>query len=123
MTLRKVQDLEGAKVINLNYNSSAGAIAAVIKRMFFITCYTEQDTRLRLDPALTTGIVAGTRTTRAKKILIYDAHARPLSDLDPSNCRPGITIRDKSVWVINTLKVIEQFPADITPDQDAAHVT
>ena len=56
-----------------------------------------------------------------KKILIYDTHIHPLSDLDQSNCGPGTIIRDISAWVINTLIVMEIFPAGITPDQGAKH--
>ena len=56
-------------------------------------------------------------------ILIYDAHVHLLSNLDPINCGPGTILRDKSLWVINALKVMEQFPAIITPGQDSAHAT
>jgi len=87
MSPGRVQDPEGAKTITLSYNTPAGAIAAIIKRRFLITCYTEQDTgRLRLDPALTTGTTAGARSG-AKKILIYDSHA-PLVNTRPNQLRP-----------------------------------
>ena len=107
MSSGRVKDPEGAKSITLCYNSPAGAIAAIIKRRFLIACYTKHDSgRLGLDPALTAGI-----TTRArngtKKILIYDSHIHPLSDMDPTNCGPGITPKDRSTWVINTIKSME----------------
>ena len=77
MTPRRVQDLEGAKGIALNSNSQARAIAAISKRKFMITCYTEQAiTRLKLDPTLRAGNATKARTC-AKKILIYEAHIRP----------------------------------------------
>jgi hypothetical protein len=44
MSPGRVQDPEGAKTITLSYNTPAGAIDAIIKRRFLITCYTEQDT-------------------------------------------------------------------------------
>jgi hypothetical protein len=40
MSPGRVQDPEGAKQITLSYTSPAGAIAAIINRRFFITCYT-----------------------------------------------------------------------------------
>jgi hypothetical protein len=103
---RRVQDPEGAKVKVLRYNSSVGAIAAIIERRFLITCYTKHDTGrdLRLDPTLTAGNAVGARTC-ANQI-------HPLSDLNSSNCGPGTTNRGKSAWVINTLKVVEQFPGN-----------
>jgi hypothetical protein len=86
MSPGRVQDPEGAKTITLNYNTPAGSIATIIKRIFLITCYTEQDTgRLRLEPALTAGAVAWAMSG-AKKILIYDSHMHHLSALDPVNC-------------------------------------
>ena len=44
MSPGRVQDPEGAKTITISYNSPAGAIAAIVKRRFLISCYTEQDT-------------------------------------------------------------------------------
>ena len=86
MSPRRVQDPKGAKIIALRHNSPAGAIAAITKRRFLITCYTEHDTsRLRLDLVLTPDITLGARIC-AKKILIYDALIHPLSHLDPKNC-------------------------------------
>jgi len=118
MSPRRVQDPEGAKTITISYNSPAGAIATIVKRRFLITCYTKQDIgRLRLDPALTTGIIAGARTC-AKKILIYDAIIHSLSDLDPTHCGPGTTPRDRITCVVNILKTMEQFTAVIIVDQD-----
>jgi hypothetical protein len=74
MSLGRVQDPKRAKSITISYNSLAGAIAAIIKRIFLITCYTEHDTcRLTLDHALTSKSKTGARTC-AKKILIYDSH-------------------------------------------------
>ena len=78
MSPGRIQDPEGEKTITLSYNTPAGAIGAIIKRRFLITCYKEQDTgRLRLDPALTAGTTARERSG-AKKILIYDSHMHPL---------------------------------------------
>ena len=60
MSPGRVQDPEGAKTVVISYATAAGAIAAVIKRMFLITCYTEPDRgRLRVDPALAAGITCG----------------------------------------------------------------
>jgi len=70
-----------------------------------------------LDPALTTGIASRARIG-VNKILDYDSHTYPRSDLDPSSCGPGATPRDKSTWVVNTLKVMDQFPAVTIPDHD-----
>ena len=104
-----MQDPEGAKTAVISFNTSAGAVASVIKRMFLITCYTEADTgRLRLDPTLTARQNAGSHTG-AKKILIYDTYPHPLSSLDPSICGPGTTPRDHNTWVINNLKVMDHF--------------
>ena len=67
----------------VSYRTAAGATATIIKRRFQITCYTEPDTgRLRVDPALTARIIAGSHPG-AKKILIYDAYVHPQSNLDP----------------------------------------
>ena len=119
MSPGRVQDPEGAKKITLSYNTPAGAIAAITKRRFLITCYTEHDTsRLRLDPALTSGTTAGARSG-AKKILIYDSYMHPLSALDPVNCGPGTTPRDKTTWVGNTLKVMEHFDPIPLPEEEA----
>ncbi len=86
MSPGRVQDPEGAKTITLSYNTPSGAITSIIKRIFLITCYTEQDTgRLRLDPALNAGTTTGARSG-AKKTLIYDSHMHPLSAPDPVNC-------------------------------------
>jgi hypothetical protein len=83
MSPRRVQDPEGAKTLVVSYKTAAGATSAIVKRRFQITCYTEPDTgRLRVDPALTAGIIACSHTG-AKKILIYDAYVHPQSDLDP----------------------------------------
>ncbi len=93
MSLGRVQDPEGAKTVVISFNTTAGAVLAVIKRRFLITCYTEANTgRLRLDPTLTAGQTAGSHSG-AKKILIYDTHPQPLSSLDPINCGPGTTPR------------------------------
>jgi hypothetical protein len=55
MSPRRVQDLEGAKIDVISFYTVTGAVVAVLKRMFLLTCYTEVDTgRLRLDLALTT---------------------------------------------------------------------
>ena len=103
MSPRRVQDPEGTKTIVISFNTAARAVAAVVKRRFFITCYTEADTgHLRLDPTLTAGQSAGSHTG-AKKILIYDTHPHPLTSLDPSNCGKGTTPRDRNTWVMNTL--------------------
>jgi hypothetical protein len=32
-----------------------------------------------------------------------------MSSLDPINCGPGTTPRDRNTWVINTMKVMEHF--------------
>ena len=118
MSPRRVQDPEKATTVVISFNTAAGAVAAMVKRKFIINCYTEADTgRLRLDPTLTTGQTAGSHTG-AKKILSYDTHPHPLSSLDPINCGPGTTPRDRNTWVINTLKVIEHFTA--IPLQEAA---
>ena len=97
MSPGRVQDPEGAKSITLSYNSPAGAIAAIFKRKFLITCCTYHDTGcLSLDHVLIAGIRAKARTG-AKKILIYDSHIHPpLSDLDPTNYGPGTTSKDRS---------------------------
>ncbi len=59
------------------YIKSAGATTTIVKRRFQITCYTEPGTgRLRVDPALTAGIITGPHMG-AKKILIYDAYVHP----------------------------------------------
>ena len=100
----------------VSYTTAAGATATIVKRGLQITCYTEPDTgRLRVAPALTTGIIGGSYTG-AKKILIYDAYVHPQSDLDPRNCRAGTTLRDKNAWVVNTLKRMDQFPKVEPPD-------
>ena len=118
MSPGRVQDPEGAKTITLSYNSPSGAVAAIIKRRFLITCYTEQDTcRLRLDPSLTAGTAARARKG-AKKILIYDSHMHPFSALDPISCGPGTTPRGRSTCIVNTLKIIENFEPIPTPDQN-----
>ncbi len=79
MSQGRVQDSEGVKSISISYNSPAGAIAAIVKHRFHITCYTEHDTcRLMLGPALTAEITLGGRTS-VKKILIYDSHIQTLS--------------------------------------------
>ena len=96
--------------------TTAGATVAIVKRRFQITCYTEQDTgRLRVDPALIAGIVAGSHTG-AKKILIYDAYVHPQSDLDPGNCGAGTTPRDRNAWMVNTLKRMDHLPEVEPPD-------
>ena len=60
MSPGRVQDPEGAMIIVLSYNTTAGAFATVVKHMFLLTCYTEEHTgRLRLDAALTSGRTAG----------------------------------------------------------------
>ncbi len=88
----------------VSYRTAAGATATIVKRKFQITCYTEPDTgRLRVDPALTTRIIASSHSG-AKKNLIYDAYVHPQSDLDPGNCGAGTTLRDRNAWVVNTLK-------------------
>ena len=89
MSPGRVQDLEGAKTITIGYNSPAGAIVAIVKRRFLITCYTQQDTyRLRLDQVLTAGITAEARTS-AKRILIHDAHIQPPVRPGPHPLRTG----------------------------------
>ena len=111
------QDPKGTKTITLIYNTPTGAIAAIVKRRFIITCYTGQDTgRLRLDPTLSAGSSAGTRNG-AKNILIYDSHMHPLSAQDPINCSVCTTPMDRSTRVVNTLKVMENFEPITTPDQ------
>ena len=94
MSPERVQDPEAAKMITVSFNTAAGVVAAIIKRRFLITCYTEADTnRLRLDAALTSGDTTGAKKG-AKKILIYDSIMHPLSNLDPSKCRTCIITRD-----------------------------
>jgi len=100
----------------VSYKTTAGATSAIVKRMFQITCYTEPDTgRLRVDPALTAGLITGSHSG-AKKILIYDAYVHPQSDLDPGNCGAGTTLRDRNAWVVNTLKRMDQFQEVEPPD-------
>ena len=109
MSPGRVQSPEGAKTLVISFNTAAGAVATLVKRRFLITCYTEVDTgRLRLDPTLTSGQIAGSRTG-AKKILIYNTHMHPMSSFDPSNCGTGTTPRGRNTWVISTLKLMEQF--------------
>jgi hypothetical protein len=110
MSPGRVQDPEGAKTITISFNTAAGAVAAIVKRRFLITCYTEPDTdRMRLDAALTAGDPAGAKKG-VKKILIYDNFMHLLGSLDPSKCGMGITARDRTTWVVTTLKLLEQFP-------------
>jgi len=114
----RVQDPEGAKMIIVNFNTAAGVVAAIIKRRFLITCYTEADTnRLRLDAALTSGDTTGAMKG-AKKILIYDNIMHPLSNLDSSKCGTCITSRDRGTWAVNTLKLLDQFPTIKLPDDE-----
>jgi hypothetical protein len=64
----RVQDPEGAKTIVLNYKLAAGAIVAMVKHMFLLTCYNEKHTgRMRLDAALTSGRTAGPQQGANKK--------------------------------------------------------
>ena len=42
----------------------------------------------------------------------------PLSALDPISCGPGTTLRYKSTWAVNTLKIMEQFEPIPIPDQE-----
>ena len=51
MSPGRVQDMEEAKTVVINFNKTTGAVAIVIKRKFLITClYTEAETgRLLLD--------------------------------------------------------------------------
>jgi hypothetical protein len=44
---------------------------------------------------------------KGKKILIYDAYVHPQLDLDPINYGAGTTPRDRNVWVLNTLKMLD----------------
>ena len=118
MSPGRVQDPKVAKSITISCNSPAGAIAAIIKRRFLITCYTKHDTcRLRLDSALTARIIARSGIG-TKKICIYDSHIHHLSDLDPTNCGPDTTPKDICTWVVNTLKAMEQYTAVAIPDQE-----
>jgi len=106
----RVNGLEGAKTIVLSYKTVAGAVATIIKHVFLITCYKEDNTgRLRLDATLTLGFTAGAQP-RAKTILIYDATPHPVSDLNPTKCGPGTTPRDKQAWASNMLKQVEHQP-------------
>ena len=45
----------------------------------------------------------------------------PLSSLYPSKCGTSITTRDHATWVVNTLKLLEQFPAIKLPDDEEGH--
>ncbi len=77
MTPRRVQDPEGAKMKTISFHATAGAVAAVVKRRFLLTCYTEEETgRLRLDAALTTGDTVGAMKG-APKNDIRQQHAPP----------------------------------------------
>jgi hypothetical protein len=110
MSPGRVHDPEGAKTLVISYTSTTGATTTVIKRRFQITCYTEPETRrLRVDPALTVGHTGGAHSG-ATRILIYDAHAHPLSDPDQANCGAGTTLRDRHNWVVNTLKNVRPAP-------------
>jgi hypothetical protein len=118
MSPGRVQDPEGAKTITISFNTAAGAVTAIVKRMFLITYYTEPNTgRLRLDEALTAGDPSSAKK-RVKKILIYHIFMHPLSSLDPSKCGMGITAMDRTTWVATTLKLLEQFPAIILPEDE-----
>ena len=108
-------------MITTSFNTAAGAFAAIIKRKFLITCYTEADTcRLRLNAALTTGDTVGAMKG-AKKILIYDNIMHPLNILDPSKCGTNITTRDRATWAVTTLKLLEQFPTIKLPDHEEGY--
>ena len=79
----------------LNYKTTTGAVAIVVKHIFLLTYYTKDHTeRMRLDAALTSGRTVGAQEG-AKKKLIYDAISHPLSDLNPAKCGMGGTTRDR----------------------------
>ena len=65
--------------------------------------------------ALTAGTQTGARNGD-KKILIYDSNMHPLLALDPINCSVGPTPIDRRTWVVNTVKLMENFEPITTPD-------
>jgi hypothetical protein len=108
LSKRRLQDPEGAKLVVLNYKTTAGAADAILKHKFQITGYAKTYTkRLRIDLALTSGDMAGVHSGAPKK-LIYTASAHPLSDLNPDKCGQGIPPRDKQTWAVNMLKQLEK---------------
>jgi hypothetical protein len=118
MSPGRVQDPEGAKTITISFNTAAGAVAAIVKRRFLITCYTEPDVdRLRLDASLTASDTTGARKG-AKKILIYDRVMHLLNSLDPSKCGMGITTRDRATWAVTALELLEQFLTIKLPEDE-----
>jgi hypothetical protein len=115
---RRVQDPKEAKASVLDYKRAAGFIVALVKRMSRIACYTKADTyRIRVDPSLTIGIAGGAHLG-AKKILIYDAYVDPHSEMGPRNRGAGRSLRDKHIWVVYTLKMMDQLPVVEPSDID-----
>ncbi len=53
--------------------------------------------------------------------MIYDSSMHPLSNLNPSKCGNGMTPRDKHIWAVNTLKLMEQLQAIIVPSDAATN--
>ena len=62
-----------------------------------------------MDPSLTAVITRGAHAG-VKKILINDAYVHPQSNLDASNCGAGTSLRDRHIWVVNTMKMLDHLP-------------
>ncbi len=118
MTPGRAQDSEGAKTLVVSFRTAAGAVAAISKHRFQIICAKNEDTRrLKVDFQLTEGHRTASLSGQ-KTILIYTAIPHPLSSLTPEGFTINTNIRDRTAWIQDVLKRLDQFPAVQGPDGD-----